>query len=171
MTDSTKHTNETPEHWGAYAELLRRQPAPTMPAEHSARVLANVQAAAPAYARRQRLVRFVTAPAVTLAAAALVVLFSTIPPARETPAPAGLSVRPAKVAQAPQRAARRPARKPLDPPIVGNAEVPTADTAQLPPRIQVAPVHSADAASTAAAEPGPGLAIARLQAGENAPLP
>lgn len=166
MKNLETNTSDTPSNWGPYADLLRNQPAPAMPADRARQMLPAIHAAIPAFTRRQRTIRFLTAPALTIAAAALVTIVSLVPATLEeqhvAPTPAVTTA----AAKSQQRPARRLPRTELAPPVLSDEQLAaSADTAALPPRNFEEPVHMREMNSA----PGPG--IARYPADPNAMLP
>lgn len=168
MTELHRHIPDTPDRWEEYASILRDQPQPAMRAERAAEVLPCIDAAINLQARRMRVVRYVSAPALSLAAVVVLVLSGTLSNrSGEADQRPGSQIAP-PVAGAQIHQARRQPHVRLDPPAMPNAELPK-QIDSFRPLVQVAPATpNGDQIG-----PGPNLSSAgtRINPTESSPIP
>ncbi|MBS1910999.1 MAG: hypothetical protein JST22_03350 [Bacteroidetes bacterium] len=168
MTELHRHIPESPDRWEEYASILRDQRQPAMRQERAAEVLPRVDAAISRRARRTRVLRYVSAPVLSLAAVIVIVLSGTLSNRFDAVDrhPESQSVSP--VAGAQTHLARRMPRPHIDQSAMPNAEVP-AQIDSFTPLVRVAP------ATPEGDQIGPGPSVAqndtRINPTESTPIP
>lgn len=134
MIDSTNHTNDTPEQWARYAELLRRQPHLAPSGRASADMLAAIGAAASTGARRGWMNRWVMIPAAALMTVIAVMVVTNLsePAVRHVPA-SGVAATSTEKNDRP-RQTRRAARNRLPAPSIPSTPLPAYVDSTLVPK-------------------------------------
>lgn len=140
MTEPSNYNNESPEQWERYAELLRQQPGAVPTEDRSAQMLANINAAAAVRPGRQRMIRRVVAPVVSVATIIMVILLVNISTPHVEPAPrTGVTVSTKESRERP-RQVRRPTRNRLPAPSIPSTPLPASVDSALMPKPSHFPV-------------------------------
>lgn len=161
-TDSNNGGGDAPQGWDRYGSLLRSLPVRQMNPERSAAMLPAIHASIPAYVRRRRAVRFIAAPALSMATVVVAFLLGMLPAIDDDRGSQFSPTIPQPVAREQARPAHHAPRRRIELPYLPQAGVATGNPDTLSvPMANHRMISEPSVAAPVTSGPGPGPGIAR----------